>query len=93
MSANCSLDTELTSIMTTQLETAFYEDMKKFEAFHPEITLDDLIDHSKRMPEDTFVGKASNQVILNSNLLPLHKHRHNHVDIVIHPHRAYNTGA
>ena len=30
---------------------------------------------------------------LNSSLLPLHEHRHDDVDIVIHPHRADNARA
>lgn len=69
-SFNCLLDAELTSEgYDDKLESAFYEDVKKFEALHPEITLNDLIDHNKRVPEDTLIGVGSNQIKDKNNLV------------------------
>ena len=58
----CFIDAELTSDYDEKLESAFSEKVKELEAQHPEINFGDLIDHSKQLPEDTFIGRTSNQI-------------------------------
>ncbi len=35
---------------------------EEFETLHPDLTFGDLIDHAKRVPEDTVLGRITNQV-------------------------------
>jgi hypothetical protein len=58
----CFIDAELTSDYDEELETAFHEKVKELETLHPEINFGDLIDHSKQIPEDTTIGRVSNQI-------------------------------
>ena len=57
----CFIDAELTSDYDEELESAFSEKVKELEEKHPEINFGDLIDHSKQLPEDTFIGRTANQ--------------------------------
>ena len=75
----CFIDAELTSDYDENLESAFYEKVKQLEEQHPEVNFGDLIDHSKQLPEDTFIGLTSNQIKKNlvtiertSGCLPFH---------------------
>ena len=62
----CFIDAELTSDYDEELESAFSEKVKKeLEGKHPEINFGDLIDHSKQLPEDTFIGRTANQIKKN----------------------------
>lgn len=58
----CFIDAELTSDYDEELETAFHKKVKELETLHPEINFGDLIDHSKQIPEDTTIGRVSNQI-------------------------------
>ncbi|MBA7560944.1 MAG: hypothetical protein GH159_00135 [Dehalococcoidia bacterium] len=61
----CFIDAELTSDHDEKIESAFSEKVKELEEQHPEINFGDLIDHSKQLPEDTFIGRTSNQIKKN----------------------------
>jgi len=61
----CFIDAELTSDYDEELESAFSEKVKELEGKHPEINFGDLIDHSKQLPEDTFIGRTANQIKKN----------------------------
>jgi site-specific DNA recombinase len=70
----CFIDTELTSDYDEEIESAFYEKVKEFEAQHPEINFMDLIDHSKQVPEDTFIGKINTRIKKNmKNLVTIER--------------------
>ena len=56
----CLIDADLTSDVDEELESAFYEEAKKLEAKHPELTIGDLIDHSVQVPDYTLLGQTIN---------------------------------
>ena len=57
----CFIDAELTSDYDEELESAFSQKVKELEQQHPELNFGDLIDHSKQIPQDTAIGRVSNQ--------------------------------
>lgn len=59
---NCFIDTALTSEYDEEIESGFSDLVKELEVVHPEISLDDLIDYSVLVPEDTAIGRVSNQI-------------------------------
>jgi len=58
----CSIDTELTSDIDESVEKLFYEEAKKLEAAHPDLTFGDLIDQAVKIPDDTVIGQVINNI-------------------------------
>ena len=58
----CVIDTDLTSEVDEEMESIFFEEAKKLEAKHPELTFVDWIDQSVQLPDDTLLGQAINTV-------------------------------
>ncbi len=58
----CVIDADLTSDIDEELESGFYEEVKKLETKHPELTLGDLIDRSVQVPDDTLLGQTINNI-------------------------------
>ncbi|MDO8672742.1 MAG: recombinase family protein [Dehalococcoidia bacterium] len=58
----CFIDAQLTSDVDAAIEAAFQGKVEEFETLHPDLTFGDLIDHAKRVPEDTVLGRITNQV-------------------------------
>lgn len=58
----CIIDADLTSDIDEELESGFYEEAKKLETKHPELTLGDLIDRSVQVPDDTLLGQTINNI-------------------------------
>ncbi|MFC1968934.1 recombinase family protein [Chloroflexota bacterium] len=63
----CFIDAELTSDYDQELESAFYEEAKKLEAKHPELTIGDLFDYNTQVPDDTLLGQAINKIKNRNN--------------------------
>jgi site-specific DNA recombinase len=69
----CFIDAELTSDIDEELESLVDEKVKELETLHPEVNFGDLIDQAKLIPEDTLIGKATNQIKKKKNLVTIER--------------------
>ena len=58
----CFIDAELASEEDDTWEATFKEELEQFERVHSELTFGDLVDRSRIVPEDTALGRMTNQV-------------------------------
>jgi len=60
---------QIISTEDSEIDATFAQRVKEFEQLHPDITIFDLINPYKRLPEDTLLGKTANQ--LKQNLVTI----------------------
>ena len=71
----CFADTALTSDEYDEdLDAFFSQAVKDLEQQHPEITLQDLMDHSKVLPDDNLITRTSNEVKKRNKTSPKQNH-------------------